>query len=404
MSVHDHSPVGHAALPRLDVGRRLLLRVLNRIDRGRLSVQLPSGARLDRRGPMPGPEAAIVLRNWRAARRIVADGDLGFAEGYIAGDWTTPDLVALIELFALNHDAVRSARGSWLSRGLGRVWHIAHANTKRGSRRNIRFHYDLGNAFYEAWLDRGMQYSAALYDGADDLESAQQAKLDRIAQLLDLTGGERVLEVGCGWGAVAERLASRHGCHVTGLTLSSEQLAYARRRIEDGGLSSTCDLRFQDYRDCGGTFDRTVSIEMIEAVGEKYWRDYFDLLRARLVPGGTAVIQAITIDDARFERYRGRTDFIQRYVFPGGMLPTEETIRREMARAGLELVCVENFGASYAQTLAEWRHRFLAAWPMIAHMGFDTRFRQTWEYYLSYCEGGFRAGVLDVSLFAARRK
>ena len=245
-----------------------------------------------------------------------------------------------------------------------------------------------------------MTYSAALFSRADQsLEEAQDAKLDRVAELLDLAGSEKVLEIGCGWGSLAERLTDRHSCTVTGLTLSAEQLAFARQRLLDRKLSRQCDLRLQDYRDVRGTFDRIVSIEMLEAVGEAYWSIYFQKLRDSLRPGGSAVLQVITIDETRFANYRRRPDFIQKYIFPGGMLPTRRIIEREISKAGLRLVAREHFGKSYARTLEHWQQRFQKSWPKIKLLGFDDRFKRTWEYYLAYCQAGFEARTLNVGLY-----
>jgi cyclopropane-fatty-acyl-phospholipid synthase len=291
-----------------------------------------------------------------------------------------------------------------LKRLRNRLMHRMNANTKRGSRRNVTHHYDLGNGFYQRWLDAGMSYSSALFSRSDQtLEDAQAAKQARTIALLQLRGGERVLELGCGWGGLAERLVRAAGCHVTGVTLSPAQLEYAAARLRAPELRSRTDVRLQDYRDVTGCYDRIVSIEMMEAVGEAYWPAYFRTLRDRLRPGGRAVLQAITIAEDRFEDYRRRPDFIQRYIFPGGMLPTISEIRRQAAQAGLKLRSVETFGASYARTLAEWRHRFLAAWPEIQSRGFDQRFQRMWNYYLAYCEGGFRAGAIDVGLYVMDR-
>jgi cyclopropane-fatty-acyl-phospholipid synthase len=275
-------------------------------------------------------------------------------------------------------------------------------NTKIGSRRNIAFHYDLGNDFYGQWLDRSMTYSSAFYEtpGAA-LELAQQVKQDRIIEALELHGGEQVLEIGCGWGALAAQLA-RHGAKVIGLTLSARQLAYARDRIGAEGLADRVELRLQDYRDSDGCFDRIVSIEMLEAVGEQYWPAYFTTLRHRLRAGGKAVLQAITISEERFDSYRKGADFIQRYIFPGGTLPTRTILAEQAAQAGLLLDSVTCFGDSYALTLAEWRRRFLNSWPAIETLGFRPSFRRLWEYYLSYCEAGFRMKVLDVGLYSLK--
>ena len=328
------------------------------------------------------------------------DGDHGFADGYLDGDWSTPELSQLLELFMRNETVLTpQAESGWLGLARNRLAHWRRANTRRGSRRNIAAHYDLGNDFFLPWLDDGMNYSSALYAGGDTLEQAQVRKLDRAAALLELSGGERVLEIGCGWGALAERLIRRHGASVTGVTLSTEQLGYARARLAGAIKRGGADLRLQDYRDIDGRYDRIASIEMIEAVGESYWPAYFAKLRTSLRNGGMALLQAITIDERRFAAYRKRPDFIQRYIFPGGLLPTASIIEREAARAGLKLVHCESFGDSYAKTLHEWRRRFLRAWPHIEPLGFNERFRRMWEYYLAYCEVGFRFGVIDVSFF-----
>jgi cyclopropane-fatty-acyl-phospholipid synthase len=327
-------------------------------------------------------------------------GEVGFADSYIAGDWSTPDLVALMRFGLSNARALTRSWWRRWPRPLARLRHARNRNTRRGSRRNIAAHYDLGNEFYAHWLDVGMSYSAALFTkDAQTLEEAQNAKLDRVFELLDITEGQRVLEIGCGWGGLAERIVERFRCHLTGLTLSQRQLVFACRRLRERGLLNKSDLRLQDYRDVSETYDRIVSIEMLEAVGEAYWPTYFAKLRAALRWGGTAVIQVITIDEARFETYRRRPDFIQHYIFPGGMLPTVAIVKRQIAAAGLQLVSSESFGPSYARTLAEWQRRFQQTWPAIAALGFDERFKRTWEYYLSYCQAGFEAGTVSVGLY-----
>ena len=385
-------------------GEGLVVRVLNRmiaqIDFGQIIVVLPLGDRILRSGALTGPSEMLVLNRWRAIGRLISQGDLGFAEAYIDGDWTSPDLPALLELAAGNIALLdRSTAGFWPARIFNRVRHLLRANSKAGSRRNIAFHYDLGNAFYERWLDRSMTYSSALYAHPDQtLEDAQEAKLSRVEQLLDLRGGEKVLEIGCGWGALAMRLALA-GARVTGVTLSSEQLAFSRQRVEQQAAVGKVALELTDYRDLEGRYDRIVSIEMLEAVGEAYWPIYFKTLHDRLHEGGIVVLQVITIDETRFETYRRSADFIQRHIFPGGMLPTKGILVELSARAGLELVSTESFGQSYAATLAEWRKRFLASWPDIAEMGFSERFRRLWDYYLCYCEAGFRAETIDVGFY-----
>jgi cyclopropane-fatty-acyl-phospholipid synthase len=407
MSLEGHTDAeilagGHGLRLR-GVVRPILKRLIAGIDAGRLTIVMPSGDRIDHQAATEGPEAVLVFHRWRALRRLIAGGDVGFAEAYIAGDWSSPDLTSLIALAAKNCDYLERAILGWVPlRALNRLRHLLNVNTKKGSRRNTAFHYDLGNEFYRLWLDRSMTYSSAIYASpGQSLEAAQQAKQQRIIDLLELRGDERVLEIGCGWGALAGRLAHQ-GAHVTGLTLSARQLAYAQASMVAEGLADRVELRLQDYRDTDGCFDRIVSIEMLEAVGEQYWPVYFATLRKHLKAGGKAVLQAITIDESRFETYRNSTDFIQRYVFPGGLLPTKALIAEQAERAGLALASVASFGDSYALTLAEWRRRFLGAWPAIEQLGFRPSFRRLWEYYLSYCEAGFHTKILDVDLYSLK--
>jgi cyclopropane-fatty-acyl-phospholipid synthase len=385
----------------IGLSRWFLRRLLSRIAVGRLSIVTPEGERLWSGPAAPGPQAAIVLKTWRAMRRLMLDGDIGLAEAYRDGDFSTPDLTALIELGARNDATLRQlVSGTWPARLLNRLRHWRNANSRAGSRRNITAHYDLGNDFYRQWLDKSMTYSSALYEAPTDmLEAAQDRKLDRIVEMLALAGGEHVLEIGCGWGALAERLA-REGCRVTAITLSPSQLAYAQRRVTEAGLADRVELRLQDYRDLTGHFDRIVSIEMIEAVGRDYWPTYFATLRRSLAPGGHAVLQAITIDHVLFEPYQRGMDFIQRFIFPGGCLPSVLALEDAAASAGLATIERFSFGESYAATLREWRRRFLERWPQIAAQGFDEEFRKLWEFYLCYCEAGFRAGTIDVNLIA----
>ena len=385
----------------IGIGARLLQGVLSRLQYGSLRVVLPCGHELRATGHAPGPDATVHLRRWRALRRLLLGGDLAFAEAWIDSDWTSPDLTAVMQLGTRNSAALAGAlNGSLALRIANRVRHALNANTRRGSRRNIEAHYDLGNDFYRLWLDPSMLYSSALWhDGALNLEQAQRRKLDRICELLRLEGGEHVLEIGCGWGALALRLAHHHDAHVTGLTLSPSQLAFAGALAGEHGISSKVDLRHQDYRDVDGQFDRIVSIEMFEAVGEAYWRDYFSTIARCLKPGGTAVLQVISIAEERYEGYRRGTDFIQKHVFPGGFLPSKTALESEIDAAGLTLTAAEHFGPSYAQTLAEWRRRFHNHWPEISQQGFDDRFRRLWDYYLCYCEAGFREGSVDVGLY-----
>ncbi len=383
---------------------RFVRRLVSQIEYGQLTLILPSAERIEHSGSCPGASATLVVHRWRAISRLVLQGDLGFAEAYIDGEWSSPDLVTLLEVAARNIDRInRKLSGLFPVRLLNRLQHLLRANSRSGSRKNIAFHYDLGNAFYQCWLDPGMTYSSALYEKPDQtLEKAQERKLARIVDLLNLGGDERILEIGCGWGALALQLA-RSGCHVTGITLSARQLAFARQRADQADLAAKISLELSDYRDVEGSYDRIVSIEMLEAVGEAYWPVYFKTLKDRLNVGGIAVLQAITIDEARFESYRRSADFIQCHIFPGGMLPTREIIIKQARIANLDLVSTQSFGLDYARTLCEWRKRFLASWPGIKNMGFPDGFCRLWEYYLCYCEAGFKAGTINVGFFVFAR-
>lgn len=383
---------------------RLLRRVISQIEFGHITIILPSSARIEHHGTQSGNSATLVLHRWRALRRLVSHGGLGFAEAYIDGDWSSPNLAGLLELAARNIAQLdRKISGLLPFRMFNRLSHRLRSNSKAGSRKNISFHYDLGNEFYQCWLDPSMTYSSALYEHPDQtLEDAQGAKMARIVDLMELRGGEHVLEIGCGWGALAMRL-TRAGARVTGVTLSSEQLAFAQQRTEQENLPGKIALELTDYRDIEGSYDRIVSIEMLEAVGEAYWPVYFKTLHDHLNAGGIAVLQVITINEARFGNYRSSADFIQRHIFPGGMLPTKALIAELSAKAGLNLVSTQSFGDSYAPTLAEWRKRFLMSWPRIKEMGFPGRFLRLWDYYLCYCEAGFRAGTVDVSFYVLRK-
>jgi cyclopropane-fatty-acyl-phospholipid synthase len=382
------------------LGSWMLRRITSRLLCGTLTVVTPSGRRISRRTAVDGPDVTVTMHRWRTLRRLLIGGDVGFAEAYIDGDWSTNDLTALLELAALNETVLNEMVNGWPAiRLFNRIKHLRRSNTKTGSKRNIIQHYDLGNAFYQRWLDAGMSYSSALFRRPEmTLEAAQTEKQNRVLELLGVEAGCDVLEIGCGWGGLMARLA-QHGCKVTGLTLSPSQRDHAVTTLETAGLADRSEVRLQDYRDVGGLFDRIVSIEMIEAVGEAFWPRYFEQLRARLKPGGAAVLQVITIADERFEGYRRSADFIQRHIFPGGMLPSPQAMHNQVAQAGLQVDLVENFGASYARTLKEWRERFEAAWPEIAAMGFPPHFRRLWNYYLCYCEAGFRTGALDVGMW-----
>ena len=327
--------------------------------------------------------------------RVLARGDIGLAEAYLDDQWDSPDIAGLLTLFATNREALRKALyGSWRQLLAARLRHWLNRNSRAGSKRNIMAHYDLGNDFYAQWLDPTMSYSAALYREGDDgsLTAGQHAKYGRILDRLQADPGQHVLEIGCGWGGFAERAVAA-GLHLTGLTLSPAQLAWAQHRAPEA------DLRLQDYRDIAETFDHVVSIEMFEAVGERWWPSYFKTVARALKPGGKAVIQSITLRDDLFAAYRKGTDFIQQYVFPGGMLPSRPAFRAAAAQRGLVVRDEFAFGLHYARTLAEWRSAFETAWPQIATLGFDETFRRLWRLYLGYCEAGFRAGSIDVVQF-----
>ena len=383
----------------LDIQVRLISGILSLLACGRMTVVLPDGRRVEFSAPESGPDAILEIHRWRTIWRTVTRGDMGFAESFIDGDCSSPDIAKVVELFVRNEAMLENIAGWAPVHALNKLFHLRRANTKKGSKRNIVAHYDLGNEFFEHWLDSGMTYSSALYASDDEsLEDAQKGKQDRILDGLALKPGENVLEIGCGWGGLAERILER-GCKVTGLTLSPSQLAYAGQRLLESGHAAGGDLRLEDYRDVRGTFDRIVSIEMMEAVGRAYWPSYFGMIRDRLAEDGHAVLQVITLDEKRYSVYRDQVDFIQRYIFPGGMLPTPTIMREQIEAAGLALKSTFCFGQSYAKTLAEWSRRFQAALPHIEAMGFDKRFQRLWTYYLAYCEGGFRAGILDVGLY-----
>ncbi len=369
-----------------------------RIEYGRLTAVLPDGRRFLFAGTHHGPDATIVINQLDFARRFLDGGDIGIAEGYLRGEWESPNLTRFLELFCVNHPMIqRMLESRPLVRWWQQVRHFLNRNTKRGARRNIYAHYDIGNRFYEAWLDRTMTYSSAIFDrGDNDLTSAQMRKYREIAGRAGIDASHHVLEIGCGWGAFAEFAAREIGCRVTGLTISKEQFEYATRRIANAGLGDKVEIRLQDYRDERGTYDRIASIEMFEAVGQEYWPTYFRQLRDRLKPGGRAAIQVITIQDRFFGAYQREIDFIRRYIFPGGMLPSPGIMARLGDEHGLPLANEKVFGLDYARTLAFWREQFFASWPQLVPLGFDERFRRMWDYYLSYCEAGFRAGNIDV--------
>ena len=395
--------------PSAPTAARAVFSMLGQLHTGTLDVQLPDGS-LAHFGGAKGaaePRASLRLNDWRVCAAALKSGDIGFAETFIDGGWTSPDLVALLELFIANRQALdKMIFGSWWGSLAYRIKHLLNRNSRQGSRKNIHAHYDIGNPFYRLWLDESMNYSSALFEGDLTRPSAQAqaAKVRRALRECAVQPGQRVLEIGCGWGALAEMAAGEFGAHVTGLTLSTEQLAFAQERMQRHGLADRADLRLQDYRDIHEEpFDAIASIEMFEAVGRAYWGDFFSTLHQRLKPGGRACIQTITIRDELFERYARSTDFIQQYIFPGGLLPSPEAFRTEARKAGLEVSHEFAFGPCYAETLRRWRVDFLARDNQVRQLGFDTRFMRIWEFYLAYCQAAFTTGDTNVMQFTLTR-
>ncbi|GAB2590878.1 SAM-dependent methyltransferase [Nitrincola alkalisediminis] len=408
---HYQTLTAQALLPEQGWFNRLcfntVMKYLPHLDFGTLLFTLPSGQTLTFGHQHEGePRAEIRLHSLKPLRRFLQGGQLGVAESYMAGEWDSPDLVALVQ-WALGNEAKMPELNNgkaWI-RALNRLIHLKRSNTKKGSRKNIAYHYDLGNDFYQLWLDESMTYSAALF--AHENQSLHQAQLNkyrRIAEMLDLKPGQQLLEIGCGWGGFAEFAAHEFGVKVHGVTLSQEQLAFARARIESAKLDHLCSFSLTDYRDVEAQYDHIVSIEMFEAVGEEHWDTYFTQLKNCLRPGGKAILQIISIDETRFEEYRRNPDFIQRYIFPGGMLPSPERLTLAAAQQGFDITDQLLFGLDYATTLARWRHRFIEQWPRIQAQGFDERFRRMWLFYLAYCEGGFRYKTIDVGLYQLEAK
>jgi len=390
--------------PTLPRAARRVLNLLHGLRHGSLDLQTPEGDLLHF-GNQQKPRAALRITDWAVCDAALKSGDVGFAESFVAGHWSSPDLSALLEVLIRNRTALESLfYGGFWGGLLHRLRHALNRNTRSGSRKNIQAHYDLGNEFYRLWLDPTMNYSSAWFEGerSGDLVQAQQAKMRRALAEAGVAPGSRVLEIGCGWGAVAEVAARDFEAQLTGVTLSTEQLAWARERLAGAGLSA--DLRLQDYRDIADEpFDAIVSIEMFEAVGREYWDGYFRTVHDRLKPGGRACIQSITIRDDLFERYLRSTDFIQQYIFPGGLLPSPSQFRAHAEKAGLRVVNELAFGADYAETLRRWREAFLHHDGRARALGFDTRFMRLWEFYLAYCEAAFAAGNTDVMQFTLER-
>ncbi|ALH80406.1 SAM-dependent methyltransferase [Sphingopyxis macrogoltabida] len=386
---------------------RMLDRIDSGLDYGTIEGHLPDGSVRLLGGRGKGPAAVVHLHHWASLVRLALSGSVGWYRAWERGEWSSPDPVPLFDLFMRNGEAlgdVGRAHGPW--RWLNKIVHALRRNDRRGARRNIHAHYDLGNDFYRLWLDTGMNYSSALFLKPDQtLEEAQIAKVDAILDQLDLRSGSRLLEIGCGWGALGERAVERHDVLYTGITLSPSQAEIADARLHAIDLSQRSRVEICDYRDARGPYDAIASVEMVEAVGEAYWPAYLDAIARLLRPGGKAAIQYILINDALFERYTASSDFIQAYIFPGGCLISESRFRALAEARGLAWGDVRRFGSDYAETLCQWRKRFDAAVEAgQLPAGFDGRFVRLWRYYLQYCEGGFRGGGIDVAQVTLEKK
>lgn len=379
----------------------LLDKWLSRIEAGELRAVFPSNFQKVYSGGQVGPTADIQINSWKLVPRLLLSGDMGLAESFLSGEWETSNLTQLLLLGDINERALGNAvTPSKFINLIEKLRHQRRDNSKRGSRRNIAAHYDLGNEFYSHWLDNSMSYSSALFtDFGEELEVGQNRKYQRLAKALKLKEGDQVLEIGCGWGGFAEIAAKEYKCNVVGITLSNEQAKFAQRRMKENQLSNLVDIRIEDYRDVQGSFDKIVSIEMFEAVGEEHWRNYFETIKTRLKPGGLAGIQSITIANEFFETYKRRPDFIQKYIFPGGILPSEDKLNNAVSSAGLKILDDYYFGKSYAETLRRWQSTFEQKWDDIKNLGFDEKFQKMWRYYLSYCEAGFETGHINVGQF-----
>ncbi|MDH5797286.1 MAG: cyclopropane-fatty-acyl-phospholipid synthase family protein [Paracoccaceae bacterium] len=379
--------------------------VVSKMNRGMLDFVLPDGRRFRAQGPQPGPVAEVLVHNPESFARLIREGDLGFCDAYLEGWWSTPDLQAFMDVIHADNDEIYDGfPGMGLVRAYERARFWLQSNSKRQARKNISYHYDLGNDFYALWLDETMTYSSAKFiTGQESLEKAQ---IQKYASMIDQMGakpGDHVLEIGCGWGGFAEYAAKERGLKVTGLTISKEQHDFAVKRIKRAGLHDSVEIKLQDYRDERGIYDGIASIEMFEAVGEKYWPVYFETVRDRLRPGKAATLQIITVQDRRFDIYRKGVDFIQKYIFPGGMLPSPTALRAEVEKAGLIVSRSIEFGESYSQTLRRWYGDFNEKWDEVAQLGFDDRFRRMWNFYLTSCAATFHSGNCDVTQITVQR-
>ena len=375
------------------------------MNNGRVDFILPDGRQFRAEGRNPGPVAELHLHNDDLFARLIREGDLGFCDAYLDGWWSTPDLQSFMDLVhSDNEDIYDGFPGMALLRNYEKLRFWMQRNNREQARRNISYHYDLGNNFYKLWLDDTMTYSSALFEtGQESLEAAQTAKYRQMVDEIGAQPGDHILEIGCGWGGFAEYAARERGLKVTGLTISEEQFRYAQERIAKAGLSDRVTFKLQDYRDETGTYDGIASIEMFEAVGEKYWPVYFKTVRERLKPGKTATFQIITVADRRWHVYKRGVDFIQKYIFPGGMLPSPSALRAQITRAGLGIVNSIEFGPSYSITLRRWHETFNARWDQVSELGFDERFRRMWNFYLTSCAATFESTNCDVTQITVKR-
>jgi cyclopropane-fatty-acyl-phospholipid synthase len=388
---------------------RTCLKLLHKLQHGTLIVQCPDGSvlRFGKAEDTHPLTASLHISDWRVCAAALKSGDIGFAESYIAGDWSTPNLANLLRVFIANRREVEDmVYGTWIGRLAYRIKHLLNRNTKTNSQKNIHAHYDMGNHFYQLWLDDSMNYSSAWFEGghSQNMQAAQDAKVRRALRMVQLKPNDRVLEIGCGWGALAEKAVLELGAQLTGVTLSTEQLSWAQARMERIQQTDRTDLRLQDYRDIqDAPFDAICSIEMLEAVGQAYWPTYFQTISRLLKPGGKACIQSIVIDDSLFDRYIRSTDFIQQYIFPGGCLPCPSEFRKQAQAAGLQIVDEFAFGKDYGETCRRWRASFLAQQTQVLAQGFDERFVRIWEFYLAYCEAAFDESNIDVVQYTLQK-
>ncbi len=382
-----------------------VMAMLQTMDCGRLDIRLPDGRVFRAEGRAPGPVAEMHVHHPDLFARLIREGDLGFSDAYLEEWWSTPDLQAFMDLVHRGNDTVYDGfPGQSLVRAYEKLRFWLQRNHKKQARKNISYHYDLGNDFYRLWLDDTMTYSSGLFEtGQEPLETAQEAKYASMIDQMGAKPGDHILEIGCGWGGFAEYAARERGLRVTGLTISKEQFNYAQDRIEKAGLSGQVEFKLQDYRDERGHYDGIASIEMFEAVGEKYWPVYFDTVRERLKPGANATLQIITVADKRWEVYKRGVDFIQKHIFPGGMLPCPRVLREQVERAGLTVLRSKEFGPSYDLTLRRWHETFNGKWEQIADMGFDDRFRRMWNFYLTACAAAFDSATVDVTQITVSR-